>query len=307
VSDPADGGPGQTSAFVAIAVAVIMWGLAPVATRYLVLEADPLGVLAIRLLLCSACYLPALPWMGLAEVTWSRRRLAAVAGCGLVGVIGYNVPTTYGIQHLQAGFAGILLATEPLWIALLSVAVLKQRLTVPLACGLVVAFAGVVTISAGGGVAVDSSMLLGASLVPLGAFMWGLYSVAVGPLVRSLGAVRVSALTLWVGTVPLVALSVRAMMAAGQSLTATGWLVLLLYGLGPNLVGMLLWNYGLSRVPGTRAGLLLNLYPVVSVAGGVLLLGELPTVATVVGGAVVVFGLVLSQDNAVSRLLIPRR
>jgi len=295
------------TAYAAILVAVLLWGLAPVATRYLVLEADPLGVLAIRFALCSLCYLPVLPWLRLGEVTWTRGRLAAIAACGLVGIIGYNVPMTLGIRDVQAGFAGILLSTEPLWIALISVVVLRQRLTAPLCCGLAVAFVGVVTLSVGNGVAVDSSMLGGASLVLLGAFMWGAYSVAVGPLVRRYGALRVSAVTMWIGTVPLVAALVGAMLAAGHELTATGWLIVVLYGLGPNLVGMGLWNYGLSRVPGPRAGLLLNLYPVVSVTGGVLLLGEELTVLAAAGGATVLLGLVLSQDNRLSRTLIRSR
>ncbi len=292
-------------AFAAILVAVVLWGLAPVATRYLVLTADPLGVLGIRFALCSLCYLPVLPWLRLRSAPWDRRSLVLLAACGMVGVVGYNVPMTLGIRDVQAGFAGILLSTEPLWIALLSVVVLGQRLTAPLAWGLGVAFAGVVTLSVGGGIAVSASMLGGAVLVLLGAFMWGAYSVAVGPLVRRYGALRVSAVTMWIGTVPLLAICATGMLST--SLTPAGWVVLFLYGLGPNLVGMLLWNYGLSRVPGPRAGLLLNLYPVVSVAGGVLFLDESLTVLTAVGGVVVLLGLLLSQDNPVSRALFSRR
>lgn len=292
-------------AFVAILVAVVLWGLAPVATRYLVLNADPLGVLGIRFALCSLCYLPVLPWLRLGTAEWSRRSLWLLAACGIIGVVGYNVPMTLGIRDVHAGFAGILLSTEPLWIALLSVAVLKHRLTAPLAWGLAVAFAGVVTLSVGNGLTVSTSMFGGAALVLLGAFMWGAYSVAVGPLVRRYGALRVSAVTMWIGTVPLLAICTAGMLST--SLDGFGWLVLFLYGLGPNLVGMLLWNYGLSRVPGPQAGLLLNLYPVVSVAGGVLLLDEPLTLTTLVGGLIVLVGLLLSQDNPVSRLLIPRR
>jgi drug/metabolite transporter (DMT)-like permease len=278
----------------AITVAVVLWGLAPVATRYLVLAVDPLGSLALRFAICSVCYLPLAPWLQLGE--WNRRHLWLLLACGLVGILGYNVPMTLGIRDVQAGFAGILLATEPLWIALLSVLVLKQKLTAPLAWGLGVAFLGVITLSAGNGVAVDGSMLGGAALVLLGAFMWGAYSVAVGPLVRRYGALRVSAMTMWIGTVPLVAFTLASMVTAGRDLTTTGWVVLCLYALGPNLVGMLLWNYGLSRVPGTRAGLMLNLYPVVSVLGGFLFLDEPVTAAAVVGGGLVIAGLILSQD-----------
>lgn len=292
-------------AYLAILVSVILWGLAPVATRYLVLSADPLGVLGIRFALCSLCYLPSLPFLKLGAVTWNRRTLALLVACGVIGVVGYNVPMTLGIRQVHAGFAGILLSTEPLWIALLSVVVLKQRLTAPLVCGLAVAFTGVVTLSVGNGLTVSTSMFGGAALVLLGAFMWGSYSVAVGPLVRRYGALRVSAATMWIGTVPLVAICASGMLST--TLTPAGWLVLCLYALGPNLVGMLLWNYGLSRVPGTQAGLLLNLYPVVSVVGGVLFLDEPLTAITATGGAIVLVGLLLSQDNPVSRAVIPRR
>ncbi|WP_459716004.1 DMT family transporter [Actinophytocola sp. KF-1] len=280
-------------AYLAILVSVVLWGLAPVATRYLVLNADPLGVLGIRFALCSLCYLPMLPWLRLGEVRWDRRSRWLVAACGVVGVVGYNVPMTLGIRDVHAGFAGILLSTEPLWIALLSVVVLKHRLTAPLAWGLAVAFAGVVTLSVGNGLTVSASMFGGAALVLLGAFMWGAYSVAVGPLVRRYGALRVSAVTMWIGTVPLLAICAAGVLST--SLDATGWVILFLYGLGPNLIGMLAWNYGLSRVPGPQAGLLLNLYPVVSVAGGVTLLGEPLTLLTVLGGLIVLAGLLLSQ------------
>jgi drug/metabolite transporter (DMT)-like permease len=244
---------------------------------------------------------PLLPWMKLTKVAWTGRRLAAVAACGLVGIVGYNVPMTLGIQHVQAGLAGILLATEPLWIALLSVVFLKQRLTRPLALGLAVAFLGVVTLSIGGGIAVDPSMLAGASLVLLAAFMWGVYSVAVGPLVRRFGALRISAVTLWIGTVPLVAFAFRAMFTAGHALTPMGWLVLALYGLGPNLTGILLWNYGLSRVPSTKAGLMLNLYPVVSVIGGITFLDERLNVVTLIGGAIIICGLFVTESRSGAR------
>lgn len=286
-------GSSSRVAFFAIFVAVVLWGLAPVATRYLVLNADPLGVLGIRFALCSLCYLPVLPWLRLGEARWTPRSRWLLVACGVVGVVGYNVPMTLGIRDVHAGFAGILLSTEPLWIALLSVLFLRHRLTAPLAWGLAVAFAGVITLSVGNGLSVSASMFGGAALVLLGAFMWGAYSVAVGPLVRKYGALRVSAVTMWIGTVPLLAICATGMLST--SLDATGWLVLFLYGLGPNLVGMLLWNYGLSRVPGPQAGLLLNLYPVVSVAGGVTLLGEPLTATTVTGGLIVLAGLLLSQ------------
>jgi drug/metabolite transporter (DMT)-like permease len=57
---------------------------------------------------------------------------------------------------------------------------------------------------------------------------------------------------------------------------------------------MLLWNYGVSRVPASRAAVFLYLYPAVGVAGGVLLLGERATAGVAIGGLLVVSALVLT-------------
>lgn len=295
---------GQAPALMAIVVAVVLWGLAPVATRYLVFQADPLGVLGIRFAICSLCYLPTVPMSR--KLSPTRWQWLAIAGCGLAGIIGYNVPVTYGIRHIPAGLAGVLLSTEPIWIALLSVLVFRRKLTGPLAWALGIAFVGVVVLSVGDGLALGPGGLFGAALVLLGAFMWGVYSVAVGPLVRRFGTVPISALTLWVGTIPLLLVSVGPMVSAAHSLSGTGWLVLVCYGLGPNIIGMLLWNYGLSRVPASRAGLFLYLYPAIGITGGVLLLGEHLTVAALAGAALIVAALVLAQDNPVSRRIFGR-
>jgi drug/metabolite transporter (DMT)-like permease len=292
---------GALPAYIAITIAVVLWGLAPVATRYLVLRADPLGVLGLRFALCSVLYLPVLPRLHAhgyrqpGAARWTRRDVLLLVGCGLAGIVGYNVPVTYGTQHVQAALAGILLSTESLWIAGFSVLLLKERPTPRLLGALAVGAAGVATLLiAGGGLDVRASMLVGCLLILLGASMWGLYSVCVGPLIRRMGTLPVSALTLWIGTVPLVAVGGPAMASAAGHLTAGSWTVLVLYGLGPNIIGMLLWNYGVSRVAPSRAAVFLYLYPAVGVAGGVLLLGERATAGMAVGGLLVVSALVLT-------------
>jgi drug/metabolite transporter (DMT)-like permease len=309
---------GELPAYAAVLASVVLWGLAPVATRYLVLVADPVGVLGLRFALCGLCYLVVLPWLGLRPArrgrhwlgrrrwsgvrsygpgpAWTRRSVLAVLGCGLTGIVGYNLFVTLGIRHVPAGLAGILLATEPIWIALLSVAFLGHRLTPPLRWGIGLAFAGVALLGTGEGLhGALSATLAGSALILLGTLMWAVYSVAVGPLARDFGTLRISALTLLAGAVPLVALAGPVLGAAAGQLGSTGWLVLVLYALGPNLAGILLWNYGLSRLECARAGLLLYLYPVVSVAGGGLLLAEPVTVAMLAGGALVLLGLVVAQ------------
>jgi len=73
-----------------------MWGLAPVATRALVMHLAPLPLLVVRL---GAASIILLPWCG----PVLRRRpgwpaLARLLAAGLLGMVGYNLPVTVGLQ-----------------------------------------------------------------------------------------------------------------------------------------------------------------------------------------------------------------
>src|SRR6266700_1860596 len=88
-------------------VAVSLWGLAPVATRATVAHLDPLPLLVLRLGVAALVLLPwAMPVFGRLR----RRSAARLAAAGALGLIGYNLPVTAGLQWLPASTAGPLSA-----------------------------------------------------------------------------------------------------------------------------------------------------------------------------------------------------
>jgi drug/metabolite transporter (DMT)-like permease len=44
-------------------------------------------------------------------------------------MIGYNLPVTIGLQWVPASTAGLVLASEPVWLLLLAAAFLGERVT----------------------------------------------------------------------------------------------------------------------------------------------------------------------------------
>ena len=115
------GRPGGISAGL---IAVCLWGLAPVATRALVFQLAPLALLTLRQLLAASVLLPwAVPVMRRIGV----RDMPRLAAAGLLGMIGYNLPVTVGLQWLPASSAGLLLATEPVWVLVISYVFLGER------------------------------------------------------------------------------------------------------------------------------------------------------------------------------------
>src|SRR6516162_2271002 len=104
--------------------AVIMWGLAPVATRAAVAHLAPLPLLTLRLI---AAALVLLPWAWPVFRRLRARSASRLAASGLLALVGYNLLVTLGLRWLPAATAGLLLATEPVWIMLLGRVFLGER------------------------------------------------------------------------------------------------------------------------------------------------------------------------------------
>lgn len=285
----------------ALLVAVFCWGLAPVATRYLVTRMNPLHLLILRSGVAALFFLPALLRARVGR--WPAADLRRTVLCGLAGTMGYHVPVIYGTRWVPAGITGLLVATEPAWIALLSMLIVGERLAWRVWAGLVLAAVGVVAVVGWGDLdaARDPFLPAGAGLILLGALMWAAYSVAVRPLSRAHGALASTGATTLAGTVPVLLLSDRGLLTAGAGLGPAGWGALLLLAVGSSVVATVLWNYGLARVPAARGGLFLHLIPLVSVLGGRLFLNEPVGIGTVAGGAIIVVGVALAQTEPAHR------
>jgi drug/metabolite transporter (DMT)-like permease len=162
------GAAGQGWATASCLVAVSMWGLAPVATRALVMHLAPLPLLVVRL---GAASIILLPWCGpVLRRRPGRRALLRLLAAGLLGMVGYNLPVTVGLQWIPASTAGLLLGSEPVWILLLGRVFLAERVPRRSWAGAAVALAGVAVLAGPGALSFRSGTreLAGAGLVALG-------------------------------------------------------------------------------------------------------------------------------------------
>ena len=128
-------------------VAVSLWGLAPVAIRAAVVHLAPLPLLVLRLGVAAVVLLPwAVPVFGRLRPRSAVRLMAA----GGLGLIGYNLPVTAGLQWLPASTAGLLLATEPIWVMVLGYLCLAERGGARAWLGSAIALAGVAVLAGPG-------------------------------------------------------------------------------------------------------------------------------------------------------------
>lgn len=286
-------------------VAVVLWGLAPVATRAVVAHLAPMPLLVLRLTVAA---LVLLPWAVPVFRRLRLRSLGRLVAAGALGLIGYNLLVTVGLQWLPAATAGLLLATEPVWVMIVGKVFLAERAGARAWLGSAVALGGVAVLA--GPAALTGTggprALAGAGLMLAGTLAFGAYTIVLRPLSQAFGAIPATAASTVVGAIPYLAFAGTLTAPALAHLSAPTWGELVFLALGSTVAGMLLWNRAVLSGGTTRVSLLLYLEPAVSVAGAILLLGEHLTLAAVAGGALILAGVAASSMARPRRTHAPR-
>jgi drug/metabolite transporter (DMT)-like permease len=292
VDERATGTKVRTGGLGAGLIAVCLWGLAPVATRSLVHELAPLPLLTLRQLLAAGVLLP---WAVPALRRIDARDLPRFIVAGLLGMVGYNLPVTVGLQWLPASSAGLLLATEPVWVLVIGLVFLGERAGPRVLAGTGVALAGVAVIAGPAALSPASGTraVAGAALVLLATLAFGGYMVVLRPLSQKYGPVSATATSSVAGALPYLALAGTAW---PPRLSPPAGAELLFLALGSTVAGMLLWNLAVVR-GGAGISRLLYLEPVVSVLGAMVFLGEQVTAAVLAGGVLVIAGVLMTGDG----------
>jgi drug/metabolite transporter (DMT)-like permease len=277
-------------------VAVILWGLAPVATRAAVAHLSPLPLLTLRM---AAATLVLLPWAVPVFRRLRPRAAARLAAAGLLGLVGYNLPVTAGLQWLPAATAGLLLATEPVWVLVLGRVFSGERGGLRPWLGSAVALAGVAVLA--GPEAVTGAggyrALAGIGLVLAGTLAFAAYTIVLRPLSAEFGAVPATAASTAAGSVPYLAFAGMLPGAGLGHLGAGVWAELAFLALGSTAAGMLLWNVAVLSGGTARVSVLLYLEPVVSVLGAAVFLGERVGLVTVGGGVLILAGVAVASTG----------
>ena len=270
-------------------VAVCLWGLAPVATRAAVAHLAPLPLLVLRL---TAASVVLLPWAVPVFRTLKLRPAGRLVAAGLLGLVGYNLPVTAGLQWLPASTAGLLLATEPVWVMVLSFVFLAERGGARPWLGSAIAVSGVAVLAGPSALtgATSYHALAGAGLVLAGTLAFAAYTIVLRPLSQDYGAIPATAASTVIGTLPYLAFAGTLSLPQLTQLPPLVWGELAFLAFGSSVAGMLLWNRAILAGGTTRVSMLLYLEPVVSVLGAVVLLGEHITTVTIAGGLLILAG-----------------
>ena len=202
------------------------------------------------------------------------------------------------LEYTTVTSSVVLVTTGPIWVALLSWLIWREKLTRPIVIGLIIAVLGgmLVGFSDSGGPGLGGSQLWGDFLALAGAWFVAGYLI-IGRQLRN----RMSLLTyiyivygtaaLWL--IGLAALSGAAFthQADGQPYPASAYGWMLLLAILPQLVGHSSYNYALRFLPPTYVAIVSLAEPIGSALLALVLLREVPALLTILGAIVILIGI----------------
>jgi drug/metabolite transporter (DMT)-like permease len=277
------------------AVAAVLFGASVVAVRVAVRDVPPVSLAVLRMgqgsLLLAGALLVVAP--GLLRVRWERLRLFALLGFVLFALF----PLTFniGLQYTEASRGAVMLATMPIWSALLG-RIAGERLTGRqiAGVGLSVVGIGLAFVEPGRAIGGDAMSLVGDGLLLLTGLLGALYGLIAKRVLAVDNPATVTTYAMLFGTVLLLPVAVAEGIVPAVARLDWQLLGLIVFlGVLGGAVAFLLWTWALSRITPTQVAVYVNLNPIVAALLGILLLGERRSPMFLLGFVAVVTGVLL--------------
>ncbi len=217
---------------------------------------------------------------------------------GATGVTFYYLLQHFGINYTNATDAAILVSLSPVFIGIISLVLLGEKLKGAAIIGLVLAFWGCILVIANGSIGFhdNKERFWGDLLILLTAVSWALYSVYGKKLLKIYSILTIVKYTTWIGTLLLIPFSLFEMLhtTIRYCPSITGWLNLIYLGGLASVYGYLAWYRALNKLPAVTVGSYLYFRPLLTGIISAIVLHETIGVFVIVGGFLIIIGTYLS-------------
>jgi len=280
-----------------MSVLAALWGASYMFIKVSIDDVSPIVVVWVRLVLAALVLLPIAHSRGVLSAL--RPHLPVIAMLALVQVLAPFLLITFGEKHIPSSLAGILVASAPIFTALLAFRLDREELAT--GWRLVGVLVGIVGVGLLFGVDLtgDSAALLGGLMILLASFGY-----AIGPLqmkrrLQGVPPVATAAATMTIAALMLTPAVPFAIPSHGPGLDTVGSLLAL--GAGGTGFAFLIFYTLIAEVGPGRATVVAYIAPAFSVVYGVVLLGERFTVGTAAGLVLILGGSWLAATGRITR------
>jgi len=284
-------GQNRLLTLLAFACIYFVWGSTYLAIRYAVETIPPLFVASVRHLIAGGLLFGWCWWRGLRPTR--KQWFASIVLGALFFLIGHGT-LHWAEQTLPSGLAALLIATEPIVVAIILTATRRTRITPALVVGLLLGLFGVALIM--GDLQTERAQMLSSLAVLIGTVSWSIgmvysRSAALHPddsMAAAMSLLAGAVMLFLVGMVTGEAANFDLALVSVKSLAALGYLTI-----AGSLVAYSAYFWLLSRFPPTLISTHTFVNPIVALVIGWSIAGEVLTPRFVLGGVVVIAAIAL--------------
>ena len=287
----------RAAVFAAAIMAVAIGGSTPIATKFAVLELDPLLVGLLRTVLGAAVALP-LVLLGRIPPPRNRRHVGLLALSGSCAFIGFPVIFGIGQSLTSTVHSGLIYAAIPIFVGVFASLIERRPPALFWWMGGAIAFAGeAFLIALRGGAEVSGATLAGDALVLASMIVLSLGYVIGARLTQE--GYSTWGTTFWglvaggIVLAPFVPLAAAGTGWAEAGAAAWGGVAFLALGSSILAYVCLYWSFGKGGI--AKTGMLYFMAPLITLALAVLMLGETLTPPLLVAAGVILGGVYISQ------------
>lgn len=224
---------------------------------------------------------------------WKQIAIYAVIASGM-----YQILFLLGVSRTATGNGSLIMATVPMWTALLARFLLGEKLNWLARIGLTTAFMGTLVVALEKGISSDRHLLIGNFFMLMAALAWAWGTVQSRKVLPYISPMRLSAISA-VSMLPV------QFACAATSLTSilprlsdfNVWGSIVYAGVLSTGLALPMWSYGVRHSGAAQAAVFQNLVPIVAIASAWLIQGDPVTSNQILGGVLILGGLLLVRRS----------
>jgi drug/metabolite transporter (DMT)-like permease len=287
--------------YIIIGLPIIFWAFAFPLIKIGLNELNPINLTILRIFIVCICFLFILILKPIKITKLNIKDIPKLFFLGFFGVVGYHFTLNYGEQYISAGVASLIITTIPIFIVILALIFLSEKITVNLLLGITLSLFGVIIISMFGNtdIILEIKYILGAIAVLFSAFFGAFYTVFGKKLLEKYSPLSLTTYAILIGSLGMIPFINLSLFDELAKLSITGWSAVIFLAIFPTVISYVLWYVALDLKPASELGIYLYLMPIISTILSFFILNENITILFIFGGFLIIIGLLIVNKKPI--------
>ncbi|MCJ2513199.1 MAG: DMT family transporter [Candidatus Thermoplasmatota archaeon] len=287
--------------FLIIGLPIVFWAFAFPLIKIGLNELNPINLTILRIFIVCISFILILFFKPIKITKLNIKDTPSLFLLGFFGVICYHFALNYGEQYISAGIASLIITTIPIFIVVLALIFLSEKITLNLFLGILLSLIGVIIISLFGNTNINLEIryIFAAGAILLAAFFGAFYTVVGKKLLEKYSPLSLTIYAILLGSLGMIPFINDSLLEEVTKLSGVGWGAVIFLAIFPTVISYVLWYVALDFKPASELGVYLYLMPILSTILSFFLLNEKITILFIFGGVLIILGLVIVNKKPI--------